>query len=273
MPFRLTTVLFMSCCFFSACQKKSQNIPENKAGTETKADDFHSKNFQKNAELLQELIQVVMIQKSYSKAEFLSLVSALNQGGSLIGMYNSLAHSQDYRDLEKGFQSSTEAALDGFAKELFEVQKSLSVPTRYERKDRDPLPPPQFPTGDVEVMDFSKKKNSGNTAGQSVNELKEIFRGASIFTLKRVLGDELLRLIDELKPEELARWYGKWAVHFSSYSVPLGLKLRSEGDAAFHESWAKKANKEQISWEALNRVHRVLNELGRGKENSGKEKK
>lgn len=257
---RLLLVLFFAVLFSPACKKS----PPAESTKTLPVEDFQSNDSKKNAELLQEVMQVVLLQKISDKREFLNLVSVLNQGGSLIGVYNTLAHSQTYRSLEQSHPNSTEAALTAFAQELFEIQKRVSDPTHYEKIDREPLAQPQFPTGEVEVVDFSK--NGKKPDRQTEAQLKELFQGASAFTLKRVLGDELLRLIDQLTKNELDHWYGQWTSRFSKYSIPLGLKERNETNAQFHENWAKKSSKEQVSWEALNRIHRVLNELSRAKE-------
>jgi hypothetical protein len=90
-----------------------------------------------------------------------------------------------------------------------------------------------------------------------------LFANSSIFTMKRTLGDEAMHVIAEkqaVSTQELAAWYAKWVVRLcNSYRVDFGLSLRNRPDEAFHHDWALKANSDQLVWEVLNRVHRLLN--------------
>jgi hypothetical protein len=95
-----------------------------------------------------------------------------------------------------------------------------------------------------------------------------LFVGASIFTLKRVLGDEAIKVMAakaEYK-EKFALWYSKWVVHMASRNVDFGIGLRNKPDEAFHYKWAVEASPEKLKWEVLNRLHRVLNEANRQKQ-------
>jgi hypothetical protein len=95
---------------------------------------------------------------------------------------------------------------------------------------------------------------------------RAMFSRASVFTLKRVLGDALLELIDQMSPDHaaLAKWYGQWVAAMDARGVDFGLALRNRADATFHEDWALHATQDQLVWEALNRVHRLLNRLNQG---------
>ncbi len=123
---------------------------------------------------------------------------------------------------------------------------------------------------------------AGNTLKASgaleklTEQYKALFSNASIYTLKRVLGDELLKVITAKRAldngdEALAAWYAQWATRLSQplneplpgKKIDLGLSLRSRPDEKFHADWARTSLKkdDQLVWEALNRVHRILNAL------------
>ena len=86
------------------------------------------------------------------------------------------------------------------------------------------------------------------------------FAGASFFTLKRVMGDEALKLVAARAstPEQLALWYSKWAVQMTGLGIDFGLVLRNSKDENFHYKWALSISPDRVKWEVLNRVHRVL---------------
>lgn len=98
-----------------------------------------------------------------------------------------------------------------------------------------------------------------------VERYQTIFKDASIFTLKRVLADELLKLIYEKKMDRkvLSDWFAGWAVSLRRYHVDFGLEQRNSVDLKFHSTWAMNAPEDRLIWEALNRVHRLLNTLHR----------
>jgi hypothetical protein len=94
------------------------------------------------------------------------------------------------------------------------------------------------------------------------------FIGASIYTLKRVLGDEALKLINtkiQLR-EKLALWYSKWVCRVAQRNVDFGVALRNKPDEAFHFKWVMESQDDRVKWEVLNRLHRILNEANRQKQ-------
>lgn len=119
----------------------------------------------------------------------------------------------------------------------------------------------------------------------------ENFGLASLFTLKRVLSDEALKVLaakgnvartavgssgavapaaepspgksEESPRVKLAGWYSKWAVHMAQKNVDFGVALRNKPDEAFHFKWATEVSEDQIIWEVLNRLHRILNEANK----------
>lgn len=232
-----------------------------------------------NAELLKEMFLVVFVREPKSRAEFGSLVDTLNQGASLEGLYNGFTHSSDYRVLENENRGASPGALKAFGEELAILAAELPSPTEFTQSDTLPLalpvnpadaPPPEGKV-DVVVFDSTRPQNTP-TAQKPKIDLRELadkysrgFVGSSIYTLKRVLGDEALKVMATKKdfPEQLAQWYSKWAVRIAGRNIDFGLALRNKPDVSFHYNWAVKANEDQIRWEVLNRLHRVLNETNR----------
>jgi len=226
-----------------------------------------------NAELLQEVMRVVYDRDPSNRAEFGSLVDSMNQGASIEGLYNGFTHSSEYRKLEVENPGSSRAALRFFASELARTEAELKPPTVFGPESARPLAVPEAPgdssAGDasagspgnpgVTEVEFGKAAESAPTGDEA--KYMRIFSGASIFTLKRVLGDEMLRLIaQKLKdPKALRDWYGKWAARMCGENVDFGLPQRNLTDAAFHSKWAASADHDRLIWEVLNRVHRVLN--------------
>ena len=92
----------------------------------------------------------------------------------------------------------------------------------------------------------------------------QVFEGASLYTLKRVAGDEALKVINHHQQlGTLASWYGAFAARQAASGVDFGLELRNKADEAFHKHWAdrvlKSSQQDRLIWEVLNRVHRTIN--------------
>lgn len=229
-----------------------------------------------NSELLAEMFRVVWGRFPADRSIFGSYVDTLNQGASVEGIYNGLVHSSSYRELEKANPGSTSSGLTIFLEELRAFQSEMKSPTRFVRTSASPLATPVFPDGlppaaeepaPVSEVDFPAKGATPSPRPSAPTELQPLFETASIYTLKRVLGDEALRLLDEWKdsPEKRAVWYGKWVARQAGRKVDFGLPLRNTADAGFHENWAKGATSDQLKWEVLNRIHRVLNATDPGR--------
>ncbi len=225
-----------------------------------------------NTEVLYELYQVVTQSPPQSRDEFSGLVDALNQGASIEGVYNGFVFSSSYRNLEKNSSELKPEALIAFAKEVALLRAELPEPDDLSEKDAEPLAVPVNPGSEVEVsprvvvFDQKSNKTSYDARVMSLRYAK-IFSDSSIFTLKRLLGKEILAVIDAKKsdPEKLASWYSKWVVHMNKYKIDYGLQLRNISDEKFHHDWVMKASRDMLVWEVLNRVHRLMNELNRGK--------
>jgi hypothetical protein len=185
---------------------------------------------------------------------------------------------------------STPSALKFFATELANVEVELQAPTEFGAGAAGPLGMAEQPTGNVnptngdsEVVDFSHTASPSPSAlassaaapasklavGDLQGKYAAVFASSSIFTLKRVLGDEIMKLVDEKgfvddhASKALQDWFGPWVVRMASYQVDFGLAQRNKPDAAFHSQWAASADSDLLRWEVLNRVHRVLNAYNR----------
>jgi hypothetical protein len=248
--------------------------PQPKATVHSLSASEAAAKAKQNSELLQEIMRVVFNRELTDRAAFGTYLDTLNQGASVEGIYNGFTHSSDYRKLEVANPGAKPDALAFFASELAETEALLSTPTDFGIAGAQPLAVPVQPedTGTTEV-DFAQAAPSPSSTPSpalsanrhSVDNLERKymmdFASASIFTMKRILGDEMLKLIAEKSrdPKALQSWYGEWVVRMARKGVDFGLPLRNKADAAFHSQWAATADPDRLKWEVLNRVDRVLN--------------
>jgi hypothetical protein len=229
-----------------------------------------------NAELLHEIYQVVFLREPKDRAEFGSLVDSMNQGASLEGMYNGFVHSDEYRRLETAGTSASPGALKVFGEELARFESEFPTPVEF---DEQGVPVKGSGADGVHVIEYGKPPRPAASPGAKPSMSPEQraalaarysaqFVGAPIYALKRILGDEALRVIEVKKayPERLARWFSLWVVHMAGYKVDFGIAQRNLADESFHYQWALSAGEDRITWEVLNRVHRLLNEANRVKQ-------
>ncbi len=216
---------------------------------------------QANAELLNELFQVVLLRAPLNEAEFGVFLGTLNQGATLEGVYNGFTHSSIYRSHEMRYGPASEAALQAFAREMAELQQDLPAPSRLDPSMAKPL-------AEIDTLSESDAHAANGQAAVSAalpSEVMRVFEGASLFTLKRVLGDETLKVLNQQQTRGgLARWYGSFAARQAGKGVDFGLALRNKADEAFHSEWAegviKTSQQDRLTWEVLNRMHRILNQ-------------
>ena len=253
----------------------------------------------RNAELLQEMFKVIYVRDFQNPREFADYVDTLNQGASIEGLYNGFTRSSVYRKLEMANNPVPPQALRAFSEELARLESTLPETDRTAFDSRAALPlalPVAIGgslTGAVDTprnlgeleggageLVFGKDPHaaasptSRPTPLQSsvplsledlASQYRDRFRVSSIFTLKRILGEEALKVITAKvsDPSALAKWYGKWVTELCARKVDFGLDLRNRPDAAFHEAWARSSSEDRLRWEVLNRLHRVLNEAAR----------
>lgn len=215
-----------------------------------------------NGEFLQELYRVVWMEEPSDRAEFGNWVDSLNQGASFEGVYNAFTHSAHYRELEKQNRGASVSALKAFAEELAILTSGLPQPTRFKTSAADPLPLPVEPSmSDVADAGPGAAPVAVAKLEELEKEYAQIFVGASIYTLKRVLGDEALKAIAAKNDyrEKQAEWYAKWVVRMAGLGVDFGLPLRNKADEGLHYRWCLAVSTDRMTWEILNRLHRVLN--------------
>jgi hypothetical protein len=227
-----------------------------------------AKAFQANAEILNEMIQVVFNQTEIEDQEqFKGLLSSLNQGASLEGIYRGLVMGSRYRLVESKAKAASPLALKFFAIEMAKLQMTMRYPTRFNKDTAKDYPNIEFPDGADATIDFNEPSAEEVTVPQNKKEWMEQiladFIGATPFTLKRVLADEVLKKIDEMKesPGEMAQWYSTLTLALQESKIDFGLELRNKPDHDFHFRYAKTASADRVKWEVLNRYLRILNSM------------
>lgn len=225
---------------------------------------------QENRELLREVFSIVLVRDPMSpsanagyRAQFVGLLHTLNQGASLEGVYNGLTHSSAYRELELRGAAASDAEVLAFARLLAGLEEALPAATVFDSSSARPLKILSFeelanPTGSPAP---APSPSALAAASVSPERYAEIFKGATRYTLKRVAGDEALKVIAAKKasPGALAAWYGKWVLAANAFGVDFGIPLRHHGEEEFHRRWANEAPLDRLTWEVLTRVHRILN--------------
>lgn len=247
--------------------------------------ELRQQRSQRNAELLQELYRVVLVLNPSSPAAFGNWLDSLNQGATLEGVYRGFTRSQLQQQLEADRRSTaTPHAVGVFSRELAQVLLAFPQMPKIDESEAKPLQAIAFP-GEAEAdlgsegMQLEPPREivfrpfATPTAAPSteprpepsvvVGRVGAVFAGASIFTLKRVLGDWALKLIEtllELSRPQLIDWYADFAARTATLSVDFGLAPRQEPTRRFHRDWAERATEDQLRWEVLNRLHRILND-------------
>lgn len=207
-----------------------------------------------NAELLNEMFRVVLLRDPASTTEFGSLVDTLNQGASFEGIYNGFTHSHAFRKLEFTSGVASAKAVQVFADLVEKFGVDAGSPAVFAASAAKPLP-------EIDTVSEVAMVGGQGPKASSAAEYQKVFANASIFTLKRLAGDEALRAFSAKNSdrERLASWYSKWVVAMAARGVDFGIEQRNRPDEKFHHDWALKATEDRIVWEILNRVHRVLN--------------
>jgi hypothetical protein len=149
----------------------------------------------------------------------------------------------------------------------------LEHPTlpEYTEADALPLAKPIEPEGNEggmpQTIEYGKPAPTGaprpSLSALQV-QLESTFQKASVFTLKRVLGDEALRVIamKESSPQALHQWYARWVVRVLAHKVDFGVSVRHKPEEKWHLEWAARNSSDRLRWEVLTRVQRILNAGG-----------
>jgi hypothetical protein len=181
--------------------------------------------------LVSEMIEQVLGRPAKNKSEVEGWANVLAQRGSVEGVYHGIVLSTEYTQLEKG--QADVKALRFFAHEMAMLDSPAS-------NEEDP------------------KIKTGSEAYAKAN------MATPLFTMKRELGEKLIREADKRKDnkETLAAWYGALAARWARQNVDFGLPQRNKADEIFHFNWAKENNLGMIQWELLNKIHRLMNAYG-----------
>jgi hypothetical protein len=236
------------------------------------------------------MYRVVFLSEPADSSWFGSVVDTLNQGASIEGVYNGWVHGNEYRILENEAKIAPPRAVSLFARELALIESEMEKARVFTPEDaRAPaltgleeghrMPgrraeSAEAPSGQASSAPsesvfgkplsgeaLTQKTNSRLDPSSLVPRYEQAFLGANLFTLKRILGEEALRLIEqkERKTGALIDWYGAWAVALAERKIDFGVPQRNLADFDFHKSWAAKAERDRLVWEVLNRLHRVVN--------------
>jgi hypothetical protein len=206
-------------------QPNPQGVPENPTMTARERAGFHRW-------LVTEMQEQIFARPLKDKSESVGWANVLSQRGSIEGVYHGFVLSTEYMNLEQAKKPADTKALRFFGNEM----ARLDFPSAADSDDR-----------------ISKTAAKYLTDNMST----------SIFTLKRELGERILREADKRKVdgEKLAAWYSGIAARWAKMDVPFGLAQRNDKDEVFHFNWAKENTLGMIEWELLNREHRIFNQF------------
>lgn len=205
-------------------------------------------NRQLNADFIRELYRVVLLRDLRNRDEFDRYMTMMDQGGHYEGIYNGIVYSNDYKEKEKGVASVT--ALKAFSEILAQLKldqkyDSLQIANESEPA-KDKIAPPQPTDAERQTL-------------RAEIERDELTK--SPFYFKRVLGEQVIKTI-ELKREyreKLATWYGRFSALLNKRGVDFGIPDRNKPSEYFHYKWALTADEDRLTWECINRVHRLIN--------------
>ncbi len=223
-------------------------------------------------EILGEMLRVVFDVPEVDDDEFFQgLLSSFNQGASIEGIYRGLVQGPRYRSLETGGAGADPAQIRFFASELALLQESMRDPTRLDTRESRAFPSIEFPEGDSGEAGTKREPEPAAGAGGSrkkgelESQLLRDFIGSSHYTLKRILGNEVLKKLDELKgsPADVAQWYAGTVLRLGKRGIDFGVPLRNSDDFGMHLRFAETVSLDRVIWETLNRYHRCINALGR----------
>jgi hypothetical protein len=158
--------------------------------------------------------------------------NVLGQRASIEGVYHGIILSSEYANLEKGNAADIKAL--------------------------------RFYGNEMAMLEFpSAQESDARVQGAAAKYVKESM-GLPIYTLKRELGERILREADKRRgdTEKLAAWFAGIASRWARQDINFGMPQRNNKDEAFHFNWAKENTLGMIQWELLNKAHRILNHLG-----------
>lgn len=223
-------------------------IPVNGAGKPNGATQAGPTPEQEKNQLLHEMFQVVLLREPGTNGEFAGYLNALIQGASLEGIYNGFVNSDYYKSIEERGAAANPATVHVFALVISTFQHELS----------------EMKSSSVKMTDL------GVVAPYQAGTYEKFFSNDSLYKLKRILAAEALKVIAAKReattpqePEKMGHWYASFAALMAGQGVDFGLSLRNRPDYEFHLQWYKSLKPDvvvdRVTWEVLNRVHRLLN--------------
>jgi hypothetical protein len=102
----------------------------------------------------------------------------------------------------------------------------------------------------------------GRYVGKKVS--KENLKGINIYTLKRLIADKALDIIDAYgdNREDLEKWYAVMSSDFASkFPLAWSSKLRKDTSSHAHKSWASRVPVQHIKSESLIKIHTAMNSM------------
>ena len=124
--------------------------------------------------------------------------------------------------------------------------------------------------GGMENYDKPVKSNAADFAvyfyGRYVGKkiAKESLKGMNIYSLKRLVSDKTLDMIDAYgdNREDLEKWYAVMSSDLASKFPSLWSgKMRKDTDSQNHKSWASKVPVQHIKSETLIKIHGAFNSM------------
>lgn len=124
--------------------------------------------------------------------------------------------------------------------------------------------------GEMENHDRPLKSNAADFAvyfydryiGKKI--LKENLKAMNIYTVKRLMADKALDIIDAYgdNREDLEKWYAVLSSDLASkFPLAWTSKLRKETSSLIHKSWASRVPIEHIKSESLIKIHTAMNTM------------
>ena len=222
-----------------------------------------------NAELLSEVIRVTFaIDELEDQDQFRSLLSSLQQGASIEGIYRGLVMASRYRTLESRAKAAAPNAVKFFALEMANLQLTMKNPTKFDKETAKNYPSIDFPEGLPDHVDLTPTESTGEGSAprdqkELAEEVLQAFIGGTSFTLKRVMAEEILKKFEEVKnsPSEAANWYATTVVRLNASKIDFGVPQRNSTEFDFHQKFANTVSSDRLKWEVLNRYHRIFNQL------------
>ncbi len=214
-----------------------------------------------NAEFIKELY-LDTLQRQPTTTESTNLMTVLDQGAHYEGVYNGIIYSEVYKVKENKLAGVSSIKYFAEIMAFIYFEKNSEIKNKNENINSDQ----ELPSTVIPNSNSSNSKPiviSKDEYAKKIDEYKQeaVNNEYSFFTLKRILGEEILKTVDLKKSykEKLATWYGKTVLLLNKYGIDFGIAQRNKSDETYHYRWALYNDEDRIKWELLHRVHTILN--------------